>query len=275
MRAGPMISLASPRAPTAPLGAALYESHYLTAADPAGGRALWLRFTALKRPGEPAHPTTWLTCLRRVGRGAPGAAGDRARAAGRSRSAVGAIEPGGDRAVGHPGRAERRGCRAPDARRPRARLARRAGTCAGSRAPARWPTCPRGGSMTVAVPRSNGAALVPAASATGTLVLDGDEVTIDGWEAMVGHNWGSEHAHQWCWMHAGGLGEDGRGWLDLALVRIRIGPAGHAVDRLGRDRRRRPALRARAASPCDVRARRGADDRPRLAVGGRGGEQWS
>ena len=61
MRAGPMTSLASPRAPTAPLGAALYESHYLTAADPAGGRALWLRFTALKRPGEPAHPTTWLT----------------------------------------------------------------------------------------------------------------------------------------------------------------------------------------------------------------------
>ena len=74
------------------------------------------------------------------------------------------------------------------------------------------------------VPRSNGAALVPAACATGTLVLDADEVTIDGWEAMVGHNWGSEHAHQWCWLHAGRLGEDGRGWLDLALVRIGIGP---------------------------------------------------
>jgi hypothetical protein len=56
-----MRSLASPRAPAAPLGAALYESHYLTAADPAGGRALWLRFTALKRPGEPPRPTTWLT----------------------------------------------------------------------------------------------------------------------------------------------------------------------------------------------------------------------
>jgi hypothetical protein len=74
------------------------------------------------------------------------------------------------------------------------------------------------------VPRSNGAALVPAATVAGALMLDGDEVAIDGWEAMVGHNWGTEHAHQWCWMHAGGLGEDGRGWLDLALVRIRIGP---------------------------------------------------
>jgi hypothetical protein len=74
------------------------------------------------------------------------------------------------------------------------------------------------------VPRSNGAVLVPAASAAGTLILDGAEVVIDGWEAMIGHNWGSEHAHQWCWMHAGRFGDDGRGWLDLALVRIRTGP---------------------------------------------------
>ncbi len=74
------------------------------------------------------------------------------------------------------------------------------------------------------VPRSNGAALVPAAYASGALILDTDEVAIDGWEAMLGHNWGSEHAHQWCWLHAGRLGEDGRGWLDLALVRIGIGP---------------------------------------------------
>ena len=100
MRArGTMIPLASPRAPAAPLGAALYESHYLTAAAPAGGRALWLRFTALKRPGEPAHLTTWLTFFDAVGRGAPGAAGDRGRAAGRSRSSGGR-----DRAWGRSGR---------------------------------------------------------------------------------------------------------------------------------------------------------------------------
>jgi hypothetical protein len=74
------------------------------------------------------------------------------------------------------------------------------------------------------VPRSNGAALVPSATARGTLILDGVAVQIDGWDAMIGHNWGSEHAHQWCWMHAGGLCDDGRGWLDLALVRIRLGP---------------------------------------------------
>ncbi len=219
MRPGPMTSLASPRAPAAPLGAALYESHYLTAADPAGGRALWLRFTALKRPGEPAHLTSWLT-LFDASAGAPRALRVTADepltdpGARWARSSLGEIGPARTRGeltdTADAGRAGR--CR-------RASWDVRWGPRAGEVAylPARWMYDRR-------VPRSNGAALVPAASATGTLVLDGDRVTIDGWEAMVGHNWGSEHADQWCWIHAGRLGEDGRGWLDLVLVRIRVGP---------------------------------------------------
>jgi hypothetical protein len=209
-----MIPLANPRAPAAPLGAALYESHYLTAADPAGGRALWLRFTALKRPGERAHPTVWLTFFD-TSAGVPRALRVTASesltdpGAGWARSSLGEIGPSGTRgALGEdagPG--------------PRASWDVRWEPRAGELAylPARW-------LYDRPVPRSNGAALVPAATVTGSLVLESGEVTLDGWEAMIGHNWGSEHAHQWCWMHAGRLGEDGRGWLDLALVRIRIGP---------------------------------------------------
>lgn len=218
-----MNSLASPRAPAAPLGAALYESHYLTAADPAGGRALWLRFTSLKRPGEVARPTVWLTffdsasdgprALRVTAADPPADPG-----AGWARSSLGEIGPAGAR--GQVGDA-----------RFQVRWAPRAGEVA--YLPARW-------LYDRPVPRSNGAALVPAASATGIVVLGGEEVAIHGWEAMVGHNWGAEHAHQWCWMHAGRLGQDGRGWLDLALVRIRIGPvvtpwiASGAIDLDGR-----------------------------------------
>ena len=244
MRAGPMISLASPRAPAAPLGAALYESHYLTAADPAGGRALWLRFTALKRPGEPARPTTWLTLFDASG-GAPRALRVTAPeplsdpGAGWARTSLGEMGPSGTRGeLSDAGEAGRPDPTPPAPRAPAApraswdlRWEPRAGEVA--YLPARWLYDRR-------VPRSNGAVLVPAASVTGRLMLDGDEVAIDGWEAMVGHNWGSEHAHQWCWMHAGRLGEDGRGWLDLALVRIRIGPlvtpwiASGAVDLDGR-----------------------------------------
>jgi hypothetical protein len=233
-----MTSLASPRAPAAPLGAALYESHYLTAADPAGGRALWVRFTALKRPGEPAHLTTWLTFFD-ASDGAPRVlrvTADEPLAdpgAGWARSSLGEIGPSGTRGelsdaagAGRVGRPESAARASWDLR-----WEPRAGEVA--YLPARW-------LYDRPVPRSGGAALVPAASATGTLVLDSDEVRIDGWEAMVGHNWGSEHAHQWCWLHPGRLGEDGRGWLDVVLVRIRIGPlvtpwiASGAVDLDGR-----------------------------------------
>jgi hypothetical protein len=217
MRGDPMISLATPRAPAAPLDAALYESHYLTAADPAGGRALWLRFTALKRAGEPAHLTTWLTFFDASGE-APRALRVTAAeplaqpGAGWARSSLGEVGPAGTRG-------EMSDSVGPAGAGPGAswelRWAPRAGEVA--YLPARW-------LYDRPVPRSNGAALVPAGTASGALVLDGESIDVDGWEAMVGHNWGSEHAHQWCWMHAGRLGEDGRGWLDLALVRIRIGP---------------------------------------------------
>ena len=205
-----MIPLALPRSPAAPPGAALYESHYLTAIDPAGGRALWLRCTALKRTGEAALPTAWLTFF------------DAAAAAPRALR-VTASDPLGD-----PGEAWWR-CRlgemGPDGARgelddaPGARWELSWQPRAGEVAylPALWLYDRR-------VPRSNGAALMAAGTASGVLVIDGSEVAIDGWEAMVGHNWGAEHAHQWCWMHAGTLGDDRRGWLDLALVRIAVGP---------------------------------------------------
>jgi hypothetical protein len=211
-----MLSLATPRAPAAPLGAALYESHYLTAADPAGGRALWLRVTALKRPGEPAHLTTWLTFFD-TSAGAPRALRVTASeplsdpGAGWTRSSLGELGPSGARGEMSDG----------------------AGAGGLSRASWELTWTPRAGEVAYLparwlydrpVPRSNGAALMPAGIASGALVLGGESVDVEGWEAMVGHNWGAEHAHQWCWMHAGRLGDDGHGWLDLALVRIRIGP---------------------------------------------------
>lgn len=50
-----------PRAPVATRGRQLYESHYLTAIDPGGGRAVWLRYTAHKEAGEPARGQLWCT----------------------------------------------------------------------------------------------------------------------------------------------------------------------------------------------------------------------
>ena len=55
------MDLAVARAPLAPPGAPLYESHYVTAAAPGGGRALWLRYTAHKERGEPPRGSLWCT----------------------------------------------------------------------------------------------------------------------------------------------------------------------------------------------------------------------
>jgi hypothetical protein len=40
---------------------------------------------------------------------------------------------------------------------------------------------------------------------------------------MVGHNWGSEHAERWVWLHAVGFDEAPGAWLDVALGRVRVG----------------------------------------------------
>ncbi|MGA9857976.1 MAG: hypothetical protein WBQ18_08935, partial [Solirubrobacteraceae bacterium] len=75
------------------------------------------------------------------------------------------------------------------------------------------------------IPRSNGAALIPFAAVSGSFQAAGAAaVALERWDGMIGHNWGTEHAERWSWLHAGGLGEDGTGWLDLVLVRVRVGP---------------------------------------------------
>lgn len=233
-----MTDLATPRIPGADLAAALYESHYLTAVDPDGGRGLWLRHTALKRPGRPARPTTWLTWF------------DRAA------DAPVALRVTAEEAVRAPGPAWSRsslGTFGPVAA---------AGTIAGATWSLAWtgvepevPYLPARWLYDRRVPRAGGVALVPVALVSGTLALpDGRGVAIEGWPGMVGHNWGSEHAERWLWLHAGGLGGDGRGWLDLVIVRVRLGPlltpwiAGGVVMLDGTRRPPAPGRRVRVAA---------------------------
>jgi hypothetical protein len=213
---GLMTSLANPRAGKASLDAAMYESHYLTATDPTGGRALWLRYTALKRAGGPPHATIWVTYFDRSAltpRALRVSAPEPLRDPGDGwlSSSLGQFRPWGARgaiaATGAAGSVRRASwqlsCqpRAPELRY----------------LPAHW-------LYDRAVPRSNGAALMPAGTAMGVVTFDGQDIGVDGWETIIGHNWGSEHPEQWCWIHVAGLGEDRRGWLDLVLARIRIGP---------------------------------------------------
>jgi len=50
----------------------------------------------------------------------------------------------------------------------------------------------------------------------------GRRIELRSWPGMVGHNWGSEHAERWIWVH--GIGFEGApgSWLDVVLGRVLI-----------------------------------------------------
>jgi len=75
------------------------------------------------------------------------------------------------------------------------------------------------------LPRTKLEAVVPDGQVTGLLQIDGRDVTVSGWRGTAGHNWGSEHADSWVWLHAADFGAAPEAWLELVLARIRVGPA--------------------------------------------------
>jgi hypothetical protein len=75
------------------------------------------------------------------------------------------------------------------------------------------------------LPRTKLEAPVPHAIVSGEVRVSGPAMTLSGWRGTVGHNWGSEHADSWVWLHADGFGEEPDDWLELVLARVRAGPA--------------------------------------------------
>jgi hypothetical protein len=75
------------------------------------------------------------------------------------------------------------------------------------------------------VPRTKLEAPVPDGIASGRLVFDAAEVDVVAWRATVGHNWGTEHAERWVWLHAAGFEDEPEAWLELAIARVRVGGA--------------------------------------------------
>jgi hypothetical protein len=85
---------------------------------------------------------------------------------------------------------------------------------------------PREWMYSAKLPRTKLLSPYPAARFSGRVEAGGRTLDVDGWPGMVGHNWGSEHAERWIWMH-GARFEGSRGelaWLDAALARIKLGP---------------------------------------------------
>jgi hypothetical protein len=186
-----------------------YESYFLKAADPDGQRAIWIRYTTHQVAGGPLEGTLWLTDF----------VSGRVRKAQLTDLPVTALE-GGGLALGRAGRITPDGA---------------IGELRSEQGPSHWtlsltpqdePLAHLGSPRrsTLPIPRTKLTSPCPDATFNGAVTLFGEEVALDGWRGIVGHNWGSQHAERWIWMHGSGFDADPTAWLDIGLARVRIGP---------------------------------------------------
>ena len=184
-----------PRFPDLATGDGGYESFYLRAVDPQRPRAVWLRHTVHKTPGEEAIGSTWLTVWD----------GDAPQAD--KTSVPGPTVPAGewiaigDSVFGPQG-------------------VRGAGwdlSWTSSEAPLRH--LPKPWMYGAKLPRTKLESPLPAITLSGTV----GGIDVDGWRGMIGHNWGSQHAERWIWLHGTAFEGSPDTWFDLALGRIRVG----------------------------------------------------
>ena len=184
-----------------------YESWYLKASHPTEPLGIWIRYTTHQTPGGPERGSLWFTLF---ANGAPRAAkvtlpadaltrgggafvriGDAELADGHARG--GALDATWDLTFEH---AE------PELRH-----------------------LPREWMYKARLPRTKLTSPFPAARFSGRVGWGSEVIELEGWPGMVGHNWGSEHAERWIWLH--GASFDGRAtdtWLDVAIGRVKVGP---------------------------------------------------
>ena len=176
-----------------------YESWFVKGNHPSEPKAFWLRHTVHQRPGEAQTASLWLTLFD----------GDEVRA-GKQTVAAPRVPEGGHVAIAgaqlHPGRAKGAlTCATLDAAWD---LTFATGDEEQRHLPYAW-------MYDAPVPRTKSGTPYPGVTFGGRV----GPFDVDGWTGPVSHNWGSQHAERWIWLHAP---LDG-GWLELVLGRIRLG----------------------------------------------------
>jgi hypothetical protein len=183
-----------------PAMAAGYESFYLRACHPDGGLGVWIRYTVHRRPGQAPSGSLWFTLFEESGPTATKLTVPDPAAGDWIRIADARLGPGS--ATGRANEAEW------DLRFTGADELRHL--------PLRW-------LYRAPLPRTKPVSVHPVARFDGAIRVAGREIPVSGWPGMVGHNWGTQHAERWIWLH--GLGFTGMGestWLDLTFGRVRV-----------------------------------------------------
>jgi hypothetical protein len=184
-----------------------YESWYLKASHPTEPLGIWIRYTTHQSPGEPEQGSLWCTFF---AEDSPLAAKVTLGPGAVSRGAGAFIR------IGDSEFADRH--------------------VRGAALEANWNLMfehsepelrhlPREWMYKRPLPKTKLTSPFPAARFSGRVAFGERYVELDGWPGMVGHNWGSEHAERWVWLHGAGFEDRGSNtWLDLAIGRVKIGP---------------------------------------------------
>jgi hypothetical protein len=174
-----------------------YESRFVRAVDADRGHAVWIRQTTHQRPGEPPTVAAWCTVWDDGGPAAVKQSGQEPTAHLDAQGAAGRAA-----ALGH--------------------AAAWALTFAGAEPPLRHLQKPW--LYRAALPRTKLESPQPAVRVSGWVEIDGRRLELSDWPGTTGHNWGSEHAATWVWLHGIGFAGASDAWLDVALGRVRVGP---------------------------------------------------
>ncbi len=190
-----------------------YESFYLKACEPGGGRCVWIRHTVHKRPGAEPNASIWFVFFDRRA--------ERPRATKVTVPAAGLSTPSGswiqvaDAIIG-PGQAEGSVDTEALAAGWSLTFTPEAGPC--KYLPADW-------LYEAPLPKTKFIAPAPLARFDGRLEIDEDEtIELSGWSGMIGHNWGSEHAERWVWLEGTGFGDEPGAYFDAGAARVKVGP---------------------------------------------------
>jgi hypothetical protein len=202
----------APRFLDVPRDAGHYESFYVKATRPGGGRGIWIRHTVHKPPEADPTAALWLTLF---DADAPGPRAAKATFGAGELSAPEGTYIRIDGAVFEPGRATGE-ISTPDLR-------------------ASWDLrfsdegepfhhLPYERLYDAALPRTKFLSPYPSARFDGRVTVGGDEIEIESWPGMVGHNWGAEHAERWVWIQGAFLDGAEPAYFDMAAGRIKLGP---------------------------------------------------
>jgi hypothetical protein len=199
------------RFPEVPAKAGHYESFYIKACEPGGGRGIWIRHTVHKRPGAEPRGSIWFVLFDRS------AAGPQATKVTVPSSQLAAPAGSwirvGDAEIG-PGVAE--GSVDTDALAAGWSL-----TFSGNAEPCKY--LPADWLYEAPLPRTKFVAPYPDALFEGRLELDDIGIELSGWRGMIGHNWGSEHAERWIWLEGTGFADSPDTYFDAGAARVKLG----------------------------------------------------